>query len=248
MKKQTKNACMRTACAIVSPTVKKVTHTILACLAIAATVHAGPYNTPKDVIPPPPNCFWTWYGGGSVGYLTGDCTDEMLTAHIGAEFDCRGKCTQSLFLEIGYTDIEKTVQHRWNDPECPDGWVDDYKHGDDNLFTLNLTAEIIPITLNYKYECELGGNWRWYVGAGAGIALVELDATDGYITESWDDTVFYAHFFLGVSVRITSKFELFGGVRYIYMADANLSGYSYIDMHITIYGVVLFELGGRYKF
>ena len=35
--------------------------------------------------------------------------------------------------------------------------------------------EIIPITLNYKYECELSDKLNWYAGAGAGIALVDVD-------------------------------------------------------------------------
>ena len=48
----------------------------------------------------------------------------------------------------------------------------------------NVTGEIIPITLNYNYECSLSGNLNWYVGAG--IALVDIEV-DGPIFNDSDD-------------------------------------------------------------
>ena len=49
------------------------------------------------------------------------------------------------------------------------------------LITTSTDIEIIPITLNYKYECELSDKLNWYAGAGAGIALVDVDFEESSI-------------------------------------------------------------------
>ncbi len=51
-----------------------------------------------------------------------------------------------------------------------------------------------------------------------------------------------------LNYKINSSFELFGGVRYIYMADASLSGVNDSDDHATLDGDLHFESSGRYKF
>ncbi len=119
-------------------------------------------------------------------------------------------------------------------------------------------AQIIPITLNYKYECALTGNLNWYIGAGAGIALVDLDTehTSYYMPgpdivtnassprtrkTSADDTVFYAHIFAGLVYNISESFEVFGGARFIFMDDV-FGNQSPLDEEIH------YELGGRFNF
>ena len=230
--------------------VKKTLYSLLICLAVAGAAHAGPYSMPKGVIPPPtPTCMTTWFAGGSAGSLSGGDADTMYTGHFGAEINCPGKNSHSFFLEVGITEIEKTVEHYWRYPKNHDRWVKKYKKcADGEFIRMNLEADIIPITLNYKFERELGKKWKWYVGAGAGIALVDLDITDGYDSKSFDDTVFYAHFFAGISFQVNNYVELYAGVRYIYMGDADLSGHSDMDKHITLDGNLLYELGARVKF
>jgi len=223
---------------------KKVLFPLLTMIAVSAIAHAGPIASPKQVIVPATPCLWTWFAGGSAGYVSGDWDEDIYTAHIGAEYDCGGN-THALFLEVGYTEKDSDIDHyKPNIGAAPD------------YFLIYAKTEIIPITLNYKFESSINDKWSWYAGAGAGVALVDLDyanaETDpeagGGQKGTWSDTVFYAHFFAGVIYKVSSSFELFGGVRYIYMDDPSLSGFSDIDSHATLDGDLHFEIGGRFKF
>ena len=108
------------------------------------------------------------------------------------------------------------------------------------ITTTSITTdiEIIPITLNYKYECELSDKLNWYAGAGAGIALVDVDIetsvsgdNGGPTSESDDDTAFYGHIFAGLVYNVSDTIEVFGGARYIFMDDV-LGGDSPLDEEV----------------
>ena len=192
---------------------KKTVTTLFAGLAIAISAQAGDdYSAKggKEVIPPAPApCLWTWFAGGSAGEVSGDWDEEIYTLHVGVERKCpESDCTHSFFLEVGYTEKD---------------WHVDYMNPNtaSNISYLqhDVDLEIIPITLNYKYECSLTGSLNWYIGAGAGIALCEYDISGDLVNDSDDDTTFYAHIFAGLTYNVSETFEIFGGVRMIFMDD-----------------------------
>jgi len=80
----------------------------------------------------------------------------------------------------------------------------------------DIDVEVIPITLNYKYENSLTNKLNWYIGAGAGIALYDAEIS---VTESasQDDILFYVHVFAGLVYNVIESFEIFGGAKYIFM-------------------------------
>ncbi len=215
---------------------------LLTGLTFATTAYAGDdysSKSAKEVIPPPaPSCLWSWFAGASVGQFTGDWDEEIYTLHVGAERKCPGSdCSQAVYLEVGYTEADETTQRE-------EGAADlagelGLSLGQD--ISVNMEAEIIPITLNYKYECSLTDSLNWYVGAGAGIALVDVEYSTSVDSVSDDDTAFYAHIFAGVVYNISESFEVFGGARLIFMGDV-FSTESPLDEEIH------YELGGRFNF
>ena len=218
---------------------KKIALILLTGLAIAASAQAGEDYSAKSakvVVPPPvAPCLWTWFAGGSVGYLN-DMDTEMYTLHVGAEYKCpTSSCSHAVYVEVGYAETDDS--YRYNDL------------GPDGHHEMEIETQMIPLTLNYKFECALTGNLNWYVGAGAGVAFIDLDAeSTRYIgnhpqpktSASYDDTVFFGQLFGGLVYNISESFEVFGGARYIYITD---------DTDFSSYGDDwLLELGARFNF
>lgn len=208
--------------------------------ALTATAVAGEapvMMSSKQVIPPPaPECHLQWFIGASGGYLT-DVEEDMYHLQFGVEKVCPDKCcTHALYLEVGYVDFDESFSLDVND----------------DPIDFDLDTQIIPLTLNYKYECNLMDNFNWYIGAGAGIAFVDVDADidNGIdsISDSFDDEVFYAQIFTGLVYNFSENVELFGGVRYIFMDEPDISGDSDFDERFSIDEDFLFELGLRYNF
>lgn len=219
---------------------KNTTMTLLAGIALAATAHAGDdYSSKgKEVIPPPPSCLWTWFAGGSVGTVQSDWDEEIYTLHVGVERKCPNQsCTHAFFLEVGFTEKDDSIFI----PTSSE--LTNVQFGQ-----ISLEAEIIPITLNYKYECALSGNLNWYAGVGAGIALVDLDASNGVSSASFDDTTFYAHVFIGLVYNVSESFEIYGGARYVFMDDPDLTGFSVFDERVSLDEEIHYEIGGRFNF
>ena len=212
-------------------------------LALAATAQAGEEASAKQVIAPiAALCDWSWFAGGSVGVIDGDDWDEdIYTLHIGKERKCAGdKCSQAIYLEVGFTESDFRDVDSVSSPAEPDPII--------TTTSITTDIEIIPITLNYKYECELSNKLNWYAGAGAGIALVDVDietsisGDNGSTTsESDDDTAFYGHIFAGLVYNVSDTIEVFGGARFIFMDDV-LGGDSPLDEEVH------YELGARYNF
>ena len=212
-------------------------------LALAATAQAGEEASAKQVIAPiAALCDWSWFAGGSVGVIDGDDWDEdIYTLHIGKERKCAGdKCSQAIYLEVGFTESDFRDVDSVSSPGEPDPII--------TTTSITTDIEIIPITLNYKYECELSDKLNWYAGAGAGIALVDVDIetsvsgdNGGPTSESDDDTAFYGHIFAGLVYNVSDTIEVFGGARFIFMDDV-LGGDSPLDEEVH------YELGARYNF
>ena len=213
----------------------------LSCVAgLALPLQAGEVlSTPKEVLPV---CGWNWFAGGSVGYLT-DVEEAMYTLHLGTEYTCDNHdCSHAIFLEVGYADFDDNI----GGPSLDVG---------DSTFDIDfdIDTNIIPLTLNYKFEKGIAQNLGWYIGAGAGVAFVDsdLDANVNGNTvesESEDDTVFYGHAFTGLVYNFTESFETFLGARYIWMDDPDLNNDFVSDNYGSLDGDVLVELGLRFNF
>jgi len=205
---------------------------LLTGLAFSTSAQAGEDYSAKGakvVIPAPAPCLWTWFAGGSAGYIAGDWDEEIYTLHVGAELKCPdAACSHAFYLEVGYTEKDRKFHYF-------DSSRESRERGYANL-------EIIPITLNYKYECALTDQLNWYAGAGAGIALVDYEITDGTGRHSDDDTAFYAHVFAGLVYNVSESFEVFGGLRFIFMDDVFGGLQSPIDEELH------YELGARFNF
>ncbi|WP_193213565.1 outer membrane protein [Luteolibacter marinus] len=103
----------------------------------------------------------------------------------------------SLFLESGWLGEEETV-----------------------FPFLQADVDIIPVTLNFKQEFMFNERFGFYAGAGAGAANVDVAA--GLVNE--DDWVLSAQAFAGVVYNVTPNFELYTGVRYLWMDDVDIAG------------------------
>lgn len=120
----------------------------LVALGFCTTAFAGETPAPATYSSPPSEApsLWTWFIGGSGGYLLGS-EEEFYTLHLGMKIAESGPITHSLFLEGAYTE----------------------------LTALGVDSEIIPVTFNYKMEYYFTDSFSFYAGAGAGAAFVNND-------------------------------------------------------------------------
>ena len=226
---------------------------------MSASAFAGtPVVSSKEVVPPPADpCLFTWFAGGSVGYLT-EFEEPMYHLHVGTD-TCwsLGGWNIAFFGEIGYTDKDESYRPR--ETSFPPLEVDNGDSLDlDELGTFlgslanqygptSYDLRIIPITANIKFEREIATNLGVYVGAGIGAANVDLEVKVRPNTYSDDDWVFVAQAFAGLVYNVTPAFEVYGGARYIYFGDADLSDGGYGGT-LELDDDVLLELGARYNF
>ena len=192
---------------------------VLSSLSLA---HAG------EVAPPPQTTYsepsmWNWFIGGSGG-VQGDDAEEFWSGHVGAEWknDCN---SHAIYLEVAFTDFSNNVTNDGppfvvSDPGGPPVGV---LTGD----RMVVDVDVMPVTLNYKYEYSFTPSFGWYIGAGAGIAFVDselhLFSSGGDKLADDDDEVFYAQIFTGVTWNVTENFEVFGGARYYFMDDVDFN-------------------------
>lgn len=220
---------------------------LFTAFALASTAHAGTdYSAKAMPQAAAPSCLWSWFAGGSGGYLSGDWDEDIYTLHVGAERKCTGSdASHAVYLEVGYTEKSDSYGSSLsNDPYKKTIIITP-------RFGFDYDIEIIPITLNYKYERTLSGNFNWYVGAGAGIALYDAEMSSGLIkggSISNDDNVFYAHVFAGVTYNVSESFEIFGGVRYVYMDDPDFFSGAAIEDDLSPDGDLHIEIGARFNF
>jgi opacity protein-like surface antigen len=202
-----------------------------------------------------------WFAGGSIGYLT-ELEEPMYNIHVGVTNSCwmLGGWNVSAFAEVGYAQRGEDFRrqdglvplHQWSNEFSIDK-LETLLQSDANRFNVRTSydLDIIPITLNAKFERALTGNLNAYLGAGLGMAYVNLDLTtvNQYIkgnslkSFSESDWVFYTQVFGGLSYNVTPAFEIYGGARWIYIDDANWG-----NATLTLGSDWLIELGARYKF
>jgi len=235
---------------------------------MALPVFAG--TSAKQAIAPPPNpCLMSWFTGASVGYLT-ELEEPMYTVHVGVTDSCwvLGGWNVGIFAEVGYTTKSESYRNRdidtgpppvnfQNDKVSVDvdemgrllQWVADI--GPSTTHT-SYDLDIVPITLNVKFERVLSGDLSAYIGGGLGVAIVDLDlsASDGKESISASDTacVFAGQIFGGLNYNVSPNFAIYGGARWIYMSDADLSDSRLGKATLQLGSDCLLELGARYKF
>lgn len=234
-------------------------------LSLALAIPAFGGTTSKEVIAPAPApepCLFTWFVGGSVGYLT-ELEEPMYNLHVGTDTCWNiGGWNVAMFAEIGYTEKDEDWGHTRRDQYERGGAP---KIGSSDSFTLDeledalsssylrrggstsYDLKIMPITFNFKLERPLTGNLNAYFGGGLGMARVDLDIDYGYGDFSDDDWVFTGQVFAGLNYNVTSNFEVYGGVRWIYYDDADLSDHGDSGT-LEMDDDWLLELGMRYNF
>jgi opacity protein-like surface antigen len=227
---------------------KTKTFACLAGLVLATAAQAG---TPAaEMAPAPESGLWQWFIGGSVGYLT-DLEEAMYGLQLGMEYQIPGsQASHAIYLEVGYTQDDASGQETANLPGAI-SWQ------------ASADLDIIPITLNYMYQSALTDHLNWYAGVGAGVAILDSSVdwswsqavappnNTGRGSDDDSDVVLYGHIFAGLSYDVSDSFEIFAGVRYIFMDNEDLeiafAGDS-ISYDAGIDGDVLIELGMRYRF
>lgn len=243
---------------------------LLLPIVLTLPVFAGPM--PSEVVAPAQApCEFAWFAGGSVGYLT-ELEEPMYTLHLGADtnWSLGGWCV-AVFAEVGYANKDDDWSGRGTPMvgttlaaddldvdylDLEDG--DSFTLGDlDDLldtaadFSMSGTGydlDVLPITLNVKLERALTGNLNGYFGGGLGAARVDLDVDVGDFGDfSDDDWVFVAQIFAGLNYNFTAQFEMYGGVRWIYFEDADLSDGG-ASGTLELDDDFLFEIGARFNF
>ena len=109
---------------------------VLALLATGVASAGDTYVEETYAPPAPAPSLWQWFAGASVGYLD-DMDDEFWGFHVGAE-KFVGCYSHALFLEVG--------------------WTGDDDKGSIGGTSYKIDVDIVPITLNYKFEAPLFGS------------------------------------------------------------------------------------------
>ncbi|MCW1921751.1 porin family protein [Luteolibacter arcticus] len=182
-------------------------HTLLAttlALAVPSGLQAGEAETTTTQsyqAPMTTTQHQGWYLGGGVDYMV-DSEEPFYNAHLGYDFG-NGS---SLFLESG--------------------WLGQEQEPSFLLPFVSADVDIVPITLNYKYEYMFTDAFGLYVGAGLGASSVDVSA--GLVSD--DEWVFTAQAFAGLVYNVTPNFEIYAGARYLWMDDISLFGANIDDL------------------
>lgn len=233
-------------------------------LALAMPAFAG--TSAKESVAPassPEPCLFTWFAGGSVGYLT-EFEEPMYNAHIGTDTCWNlGGWNVAFFAEVGYAERDDSWSGRRREESTVpglaavnyDSYLDDLEGNLGDLedalseisdftpYDTGYDLDILPITLNVKLERQLTGNLNAYFGGGLGMALVDLSVDAGPLDFSDDDWVFTGQVFAGLNYNFNPNFEVYGGARWMYFDDADLGGAT-----LELDDDFLLELGARFNF
>lgn len=191
-----------------------------------------------------------WFAGASGGYLL-DNESGMVHGHIGIDLPWKfAGFNHALFAEVGWTEcgddfelVRKSIPPKDKKKKLKTGASMAY-----NVSEIDTDLEIIPITLNWKLERMIASRLSAYLGAGAGVAVVDIEASGAGLNGSDDDVVFFGQVFAGLVYQVTDNFELYGGVRGIYMDEPDLSVRGVdLDGH-ALETDLLLEGGGRVNF
>ena len=170
----------------------------------------------------------------------------------GMEYKAPGaRDSHAIYLQVGFTQDDAGFAS-YPGPGVIGG-------GRTDLASVDL--DIIPITLNYKYERNLVGHLNGYVGLGLGIVILDssYDSSwmhvtsppapfSGTLSDDQTNVRFYGEVSAGLSYDVCSAFEVFAGVRYIFMDNRNLNIAGAFNYDAGINDDFLFEGGLRFHF
>ncbi|HSP42965.1 MAG TPA: outer membrane beta-barrel protein [Luteolibacter sp.] len=169
-------------------------------LALATPLCAGDYSpapapTPSSVATESYGPY-SWFLGGGGDYMF-DTEEILWYGQLGYSLND----ASSIFLEAG--------------------WI-----GEDDTLTVagvdfDYDVDIVPITLNYKYEWKLSDRFGWYFGAGLGAGYIDADVEKVFSGDEW---VFMAQGFTGLVYEFTPAFEGYLGVRYMWFDEPDFGG------------------------
>lgn len=203
----------------------------LLLIACATSLHAGipsaKGGSAKTEIVPVEDPLFNWFAGGSAGYLL-DNETGMFTGHLGVDLPWKvAGFGTALFGEIGWAQGNGS-----------------YGTPNQRIPTISSDIHLLPLTINVKLERPLFGPVNFYLGGGAGAAIVDLEMGNN----SSDDTVFFAQAFTGLVTNIGDHFEVFAGARWIHLDQPNFGN----GMDLGDFGFsnddVFLEAGGRLNF
>lgn len=138
-----------------------------------------------------------WFLGGGADYMF-DSEEVFWNGHIGYNLSE----ASALFIEAG--------------------WIGE----DEDFGNTNISIDVVPVTLNYKYEWALGDQLSWYLGAGLGAANIDVDVEDFGSEDEWS---FMAQAFTGLVYEFTPAFEAYLGVRYMWFDEPDFGGSGDLD-------------------
>ncbi len=156
------------------------------------------------------------------GYNVDDVEFDLYTLQIGRDLGMQVLgCDLAAYLEVGLADGDTTVSY--------------------GRQSIGVDVQLIPITLNLKLERVIYGPVSAYLTGGVGYAFSDISGDGG----SENDGGFYAQASAGLLYNINPQWEVFGGVRWMYLDDVNFGG---IASDLNLENDIAWEVGVRYNF
>lgn len=171
-----------------------------------------------------------WFLGASAGHLD-EFDEEMYHVQLGYETgNAMYGWSMALFMEVGWTESDRRSLIGTT------------------LETADQELEFIPVTLNLKFSRSIFGGLNAYLGVGGGVAFVDNNVNFGFGGGAGEtDEVFTGQVFAGLGYNFTQQFEIFAGVRWIYI-DYDSPVVPGIDQLQYGDDDYLGEIGMRFKF
>lgn len=173
------------------------------------------------------------YGDESVEM--GDFDFDLFSLHIGRDLGTKFLgCDVAAYLEVAYLTGDATLSSYLYQSMMPQAVAN--KGYSSETFDL----DIIPVTLNVKLERSIFGALSVYGTAGVGYAFSDASL----LGESERDGGFYAQASAGLLYNITQQFEVYGGVRWLYLGSVGIADESDLELDNDF----AWEVGLRYNF
>jgi opacity protein-like surface antigen len=184
---------------------------LLITIALALPAAAGTaYESPSAPAPAPQSSLWSWFIGGSAGYLV-DAEEGYYAGQLGVDTPWSvGGWNVALYGEVGFSQFDN---RDFDQSPVP--------------MAVDIDTDMVAATFNVKLERPLTGNLNAYVGAGLGMAFLDISATSAAVANNVndDENLFTASVFGGLVYNVSEAFEVFGGARWMYLDDVDVRGF-----------------------
>lgn len=148
--------------------------------------------------------------GLDAGYMI-DSQEEYLATRFAIVTEPAEMKTHALEFEFGYAEAEE----------------------------LGVKAEIMPLTINYRFAHEPESGWGYSFGVGIGQARVKASGFGA----SFSDNPLAWQAFAGVTYHHSSSFAWQIGAKYLRIGDADLGGVT-----VELDDDVILSIGLKYRF